>query len=144
VQRTDSFIIGSNRAAISAFAETLQDWAARHQVPTSVLQAFQIAFDELLTNTIEHGLADCEHPRLEVHLRLDDDRLQAELIDNGQPFDPLSGSAEPDLDSALDDRAIGGLGIHLVRNLMDELRYQRSAHHNHLFIAKRLPQPPAP
>ena len=57
-------------------------------------------------------------------------------MDNGRPFDPLNDAPEPDLDSGVADRAVGGLGVHLVRTMMDEMRYRRDRGRNHLTLVK--------
>jgi anti-sigma regulatory factor (Ser/Thr protein kinase) len=137
MQQTERFSIGRRRQDISAFADAFEAWCVARQVPAATMIAFQVAFDELLTNAVEHGLVDCPTPEIEVRVNLGSDGLQAELIDNGAPFDPLADRGALDLDSGIDEREIGGLGIHLVRNLMDDVRYERSATHNHIFIGKR-------
>jgi anti-sigma regulatory factor (Ser/Thr protein kinase) len=58
--------------------------------------------------------------------------------DDGVPFNPLEAT-EPDLDRPLEERSIGGLGIHLVKNLMDDVEYRREAGRNYLVMRKRVP-----
>ena len=64
-------------------------------------------------------------------------RLSAEVEDDGRPFNPLTAPA-PDLTSAVEDRPVGGLGIHLVRSLMEQVDYRRESGKNHLIMSKRL------
>ena len=59
------------------------------------------------------------------------------IADDGRPFDPLTEAPEPDLESAIEDRPIGGLGVHLVRTMMDEVRYRREEGKNRLTLVKR-------
>ena len=59
------------------------------------------------------------------------------MSDNGAAFDPLSVPA-PDLTTSLDERAVGGLGLHLVRNLMDRVSYSRAGERNQLTLVKAL------
>ncbi|MCX7058625.1 MAG: ATP-binding protein, partial [Proteobacteria bacterium] len=59
------------------------------------------------------------------------------LTDDSPPFDPLS-LATPDLDSPLEERNIGGLGLHLIRTMMDEVVYCREENLNRLMVAKTL------
>jgi serine/threonine-protein kinase RsbW len=66
--------------------------------------------------------------------------LVAEVEDDGRPFNPLLHPA-PDLTVPLEERPVGGLGIHLVRNLMDSLAYHREQDHNRLVMTKRLANP---
>ena len=60
-----------------------------------------------------------------------------EISDDGQPFNPLKDAPKPDLEAALEDRPIGGLGIHLVLTMMDEMHYRRENERNHLTLVKR-------
>ena len=60
-----------------------------------------------------------------------------EIVDDGKPFDPFSDAPPPDLDSSVADRPTGGLGIHLVRRLMDEAHYRREDGGNRVVLIKR-------
>ena len=85
----------------------------------------QIILDEMITNVINHGVAPVgETVEIDLVLVAKNGRLNVQLIDNTQAFDPFS-VAEPDLEVDLDDRAIGGLGIYLVRQLTDLFHYER-------------------
>lgn len=135
---TTRFSIPARRAEVSAFADRFEDYCLAAQVPTAVMHAFQVVFDELLTNTIDYAYGG-EDPDRSIELRFshDADAAEAELIDDGIGFDPLQQAPAPELDLELDDRPIGGLGIHLVKSLMDEVEYRRLNHHNHLRLRKR-------
>jgi sigma-B regulation protein RsbU (phosphoserine phosphatase) len=85
----------------------------------------QIILDELIANIINYGVSvNGETVEIDLVLVAKNGRLNAQLIDNTQAFDPFS-VAEPDLEVDLDDRAIGGLGIYLVRQLTDLFHYER-------------------
>jgi anti-sigma regulatory factor (Ser/Thr protein kinase) len=83
-----------------------------------------VVIDELLNNTIRHGCAHLgEQARISLDLSRSGNDLHLECRDNGTPpFNPLE-AAPPDLAGDLDDRAIGGLGIHLVRSLSSRFGY---------------------
>lgn len=133
-----AYTIANRRADVAAFADVFENFCLQHRLETVVLRAFQVAFDELLTNIVDYGHSDDEDHAIEVRLKLDDSALQAEVIDGGAAFDPLTDSAAPDLDLTIDDRPIGGLGIHLVRTLMDDISYRRDNGRNRLLLTKRL------
>ena len=135
-----AYTIANRRADVAAFADVFENFCLQHRIETVVLRAFQVAFDELLTNVVDYGHSDGEDHPIEVRLRLDGETLQAEIIDSGAAFNPLSDSAEPDLDLTIDDRPIGGLGIHIVRTLMDDISYRRDNDQNRLLLTKRLNQ----
>lgn len=72
-----------------------------------------------------------------VEVKVGEGRLTVTLTDDGAPFDPLAQAA-PDTDLPVEARAIGGLGIHLVRKMMDEVTYQRRGDRNVVVLVKRL------
>jgi anti-sigma regulatory factor (Ser/Thr protein kinase) len=93
--------------------------------------------EEIVTNVICHGCCDGSHASIEVELALQPDELVMTVEDSATPFDPLQAPA-PDLEAALEDRPIGGLGVHLVRKLMDRVTYERRDGKNRLVMSKIL------
>jgi serine/threonine-protein kinase RsbW len=131
----------SELATLAAFVEQFAEDAA---LPLAVAFQLNLVLDELVTNAISYG-----HPagggsdaEAGVHLRLEriGDLLEVEMIDGGVAFDPRS-RAEPDLNAPLEERRIGGLGIHLVRHYVDEFDYTREGDRNHVRLRKRLTAP---
>jgi serine/threonine-protein kinase RsbW len=91
-----------------------------------------LVLDELFSNAIRHG--GCEGMREAARVRLEmraNHDVAIEFADRGAPFDPTT-APEPDLDAPLETRAAGGLGIHLVRQIVRDLRYERVAGWNRL------------
>jgi anti-sigma regulatory factor (Ser/Thr protein kinase) len=131
------FCIGADRIAVSAFADAFAAWCEQQRVPERVLLAFQAALDDVLVNIIDHGGAGRRAP-IEVQVVLGGDTLEVEVVDDGIDFDPLRSAAAPDLGAGVEQRPIGGLGVHLVRRLMDDVRYHRERDRNHLTLTKRL------
>ncbi len=108
-----------------------------HEVPSRALYAVNLALDEIVTNIVLHGFSDTSGQEFEVRLTTQSGQVTAEAEDGGQPFNPLDAPA-PDLNAPLDERALGGLGIHLVKNLMDRVDYRRDGEKNVLTILKRI------
>lgn len=136
--------IGADRGEIARVNAAFAKFADLHALPASVRRSVQVALDELLTNTIVYGFAgraDGEgEASVEVELR--PDRVSLRLTDDGRPFDPFGmapPAAAPDVALPAAERRIGGLGIHLVRGMMDEVSYQRRADRNVVLLAKLLP-----
>jgi anti-anti-sigma factor len=119
--------------ANAAFA----DFAAAHELPAGVRRSMNVVLDELLANTVAHGSAGREGGTATLGVELDADRLVVTLTDDGAPFDPL-GHDVPDTTLSVQDRPIGGLGIHLVRRLMDHVSYHRQGDRNVVVLTKRL------
>jgi len=86
----------------------------------------QLATDEAASNIIEHAYENRSDGILELSCSVQADTIKIILIDHGEPFDP-SEIPLPDLKADLADRKIGGLGIFLMRKLMDEVHYESNA-----------------
>ena len=67
----------------------------------------------------------------------EEDALTIDIIDDGLPFNPLTEGPSVDVNAPIEERRIGGLGIHLVRSMMDDLSYRRENGKNHLTLTKR-------
>lgn len=128
----------ANRASeLQRLASDLERFARNHRIPERDVHALSLALDEVITNTIAYGYDDQGAHEIRVRVTLANGRLSAEVEDDGRPFDPLT-APEPDLTSAVEDRPVGGLGIHLVRSLMERVDYRRESGKNHLIMSKRL------
>ena len=95
-----------------------------------------LALEEILTNIISYGYTDNREHEIKVRLSVQPGEVKAEVEDDGQPFNPLA-APEADTTQSLEERTIGGLGIHLVRKLMDGLEYKRQGDRNLLTIRKK-------
>jgi serine/threonine-protein kinase RsbW len=127
--------IGSDIAEIPAVSERLEKgMGACGFSPEEVLDT-QLAVEEVITNIIVHGYRG---PEGEIHLscRFTGDRIGIRITDTAPRFDPLS-MPEPDLDSTIDERMIGGLGIYLVRQVMDTIAYRYENGKNVLTMEKK-------
>jgi serine/threonine-protein kinase RsbW len=102
------------------------------------IYAIQLAADEASSNIIEHAYAGVEGGKLEIDISISDNKLKIIMRDHGKPFDPAS-VPEPNVKADLSERKIGGLGMYLMRKLMDEVSYESSPETgNILTMIKRL------
>jgi anti-sigma regulatory factor (Ser/Thr protein kinase) len=113
-----------DRDSVERAASLLSAFAKRHGVPRRPVTDLAIAIDELVSNVAKYGAQPGASPSVSLEFRVTAGALEVEIADSGPPFDPLSGE-DPDVSGALDERPIGGLGLHLVRKLSDESRYER-------------------
>jgi serine/threonine-protein kinase RsbW len=113
------------------------DFADAHALPTAVRRSVNVALDELLTNTVSYGFPKRTDGALTIEVDLQADRIVVTLADNGAPFDPWVRIA-PDTTLSMEVRRIGGLGIHLVKQMMDEARYEHRDGKNVVVLVKRL------
>ena len=122
---------------IARMSREVADWCRKEGLPPGVEYQIDLVLDEVVSNVIRHGLKDDHVHLIDVHLRLDGQDLVLEIADDGVPFNPLE-APPPDISKPIEERRIGGLGIHLVREMMDDLSYDRRDGRNCLRIRKRL------
>jgi len=122
-----------------AVSEKFDSFAEECDIPQSVALKFNVILDELLNNVISYAYTDDDEHEIEIRMERVGKRLTVIISDDGLPFNPLN-EAKPDTDSSLEDREIGGLGIHLVRNLADDISYQRRIGKNVMTVKRNLEQ----
>jgi anti-sigma regulatory factor (Ser/Thr protein kinase) len=115
----------------------LDDLRERHDLGDGEVFALTLALDEVLTNTISYGYDDELEHDIEITFAVDPGEIVITVRDDGRAFNPLERET-PDLDAPVEERTIGGLGIHLVRNFMDDLAYERQGNWNVFTMRKRL------
>jgi serine/threonine-protein kinase RsbW len=131
------FRIVNDLAAMGSLAEAVEAFVAEHRLPAEAANALYVSVDEAVSNAIAYGYPEGAHGEIAVRLRRRPGSVVLEVEDDGAPFDPLQ-AAPPDLTLPLAERPIGGLGIHLIRNLMDEMSYARRDGRNILKLVKNL------
>ncbi|MBT5873018.1 MAG: ATP-binding protein [Candidatus Latescibacteria bacterium] len=95
----------------------------------------QLILEELITNIISYGYADSERHEIMIRLHSDSESVRIRIEDDAGPFDPLEMET-PDLSVPVQEREPGGLGVHLVRNLADDIGYTRQDGKNILTLCK--------
>ena len=98
--------------------------------------AVRLAVEEVVMNLVEHGYAGRAPGPVALTVDAGPERVVVIVEDRGRPFDPAA-APPPDLEAACEDRRIGGLGWHLVHQLMDEVRYESTDGRNRLTLVKR-------
>ena len=122
-------------SAVSDAVDATRSFCGDHQVTAAVADDVALALEELLMNVVEHAYGDDKGRSILLALAWHDDTLTVVVEDSGRPFDPTA-APPPDLDAALEDRPIGGLGIHLARSVVDEMRYERKDGINRVTLSK--------
>ncbi len=128
--------------ALEQVAAAVEGFCEAEDLPPRQSYALSLAFEELLTNVINHGYAgrDPAGEHMKVELRREGEQVLARIEDGGTAFDP---TAAPTVDTGedIEDRHIGGLGVHLVRTLVDEMAYRRQDGRNILTFSLSLAGP---
>ena len=129
--------IPNSLVEIDTVNDAFTDFAQQHGIDNSVVQKIKLVFDELLNNTISYGYKDEVEHFIEIGVDLLGGRLRVTIEDDAIPFNPLNNEAS-DTTLGIDARDIGGLGIHLVSNMMDEMTYKRGVDKNIITLVKYL------
>ena len=129
------FSLVNDLRAIAGAAGKIDAFCAEHGLAEEISFEVNLAVDELVTNTIAYGYDDDGEHRIDLSLRLGGGTLIVEIADDGRAFDPFQ-APEPDLGAPLEERAVGGLGIYLVRKTMDTVGYRRESGRNVVTLTK--------
>lgn len=118
---------------LPAFFERLEAWAQACELSPGPVAKLGLMLDELLTNVAVHAYGGCGGP-VSVQVEFTPPHaVQAVIRDQGPAFDP-TGMPAPDLDIALEERKVGGLGVHFVRRLAQRFSYRRDGDCNEVSL----------
>jgi len=125
-------------SAIERFNQAFTEFGRRHRLAPKILHDVNLAVEEILANIISYGYTDNrEEHEIKLGVSVQPGEVRVDVEDDGRPFNPLE-APEPDTTKPLEERTVGGLGIHLVRKLMDSLEYKRRDNKNFLTIKKKM------
>ena len=130
------FTLANHPAAIEPLSRRIRNLAEDCGVPSSVIAKVEVVLDELLDNIISYAYCDEAEHEISVGVAIGAHELALTIRDDGVPFDP-SEHAAPVAMASIEDRKAGGLGIHLVRRLMNDVRYEREGGENVVTVVKR-------
>ena len=110
------------------------EFAERHELSPGDQYALDLAAEELFANTVRHSAHAAT--LVEFLLTREEDGIHVVYEDDGLPFDPTQQNA-PDTNLSAEDRAIGGLGIHLIRKSMRDFAYRREGNRNRITFTRK-------
>lgn len=122
--------------ALRHMEHSVEDFGRQEQWPEDLIFKLHLVLEELGLNALTYGGASS----VRIIILEEADKVTIEISDDGGAFDPLNDAPHPDVTATLEKRRIGGLGIHLVRTLTDELSYRREGGRNHLTLVTRRPE----
>ena len=126
----------------AGIAHAFDAFCAAERVPDDVAWRIRVVLDELVSNILAHGTSGGAVPTIDVTFRRDAASVSAVIADDGPPFNPLA-RPDPSLTLPLDARTPGGLGIVLVKTLMDVVTYERTTQ-NVVTVSKSIGPPDSP
>lgn len=127
--------------ALTTAAEETTQFLEENSAPADAVFAANLAIEELVTNIVKYGYDDSDPHEILIEFAIKDGELSIAISDDGHEFNPFD-QPEPDTSLPAEDRPIGGLGIHFVRNLLDDCAYCRSGGRNKVTLTKKLQTPP--
>jgi anti-sigma regulatory factor (Ser/Thr protein kinase) len=128
--------VPQDRELLPSLFAAIDDVLARAGIAHALAHDVRLVSEEVVCNAIEHGQQPDSEYEITLEIAIHDDRVTLCFRDDGEPFDPLS-QPPPDLEADIGERPIGGLGVHLVRTLADEIAYTRDADRNVLRVVLR-------
>ena len=132
-----SFELKSSLSELDSLCENLEDFGQKIGLSKKLIFEINLALDELFTNIISYGFKDEEEHTIKVTITPQNEELCLCIEDDGIPFNPIDFETT-DVACSVENCQIGGLGIHIMRKLMDEICYQRCEDKNVLTLKKKL------
>jgi anti-sigma regulatory factor (Ser/Thr protein kinase) len=124
-----SLNLKNNISEIEKLIEMVNEFGQGHMLSGNVIHDATLALEEVVSNIILYAYADEDEHEIEVGMGINQDQLIFKVKDDGKAFNPLK-NPDPDVCKPFEEREIGGLGIYIVKNLMDELEYLRDNEKN--------------
>ena len=135
--KSKSFILRNDLGEIPNLAHNVREFGERNKLSDKIISELTLALEERVVNVISYAYQDSIGHDITINISLKDKDLILEVKDDGQPFNPLE-VPEPDIEKPLEERNIGGLGIFLIKTLMDEVEYKRKEGLNILVMKKKI------
>ena len=132
-----SIILANDIAEIGRLNEFVEEIGSEFSLSTEVIFNLNLVLEEAVVNIINYAYPKEEHEKIYLSARLCDNSIVLVLTDTGKEFDPTM-APEADITLSAEDRPIGGLGIFLIRQIMNEVKYERIDGKNVLTLEKKL------
>jgi serine/threonine-protein kinase RsbW len=131
-----SLSLVADREAMMKIRRLIDEFGASHAIAGEDIARVIIAVEELVTNTVKYGYAPGAAPgHATFTLRLEDARLSIEYVDDAHEFNPFA-APDPDFEAPVEARRVGGLGLHIVKALMDRTAYRRENGRNIMELSR--------
>ncbi|MCX6239126.1 MAG: ATP-binding protein [Bacteroidia bacterium] len=119
---------------VAGFLEELgEEWG----LAMPLIFSLNLVLEEALTNIISYGYDDESMHTIKIYFRKNGEVLSISIIDDGHEYDPTLRS-DPDITLSAEERPVGGLGIFLIKKVMDNVEYQRKENQNYLILTKNI------
>ena len=133
-------VIDSQLKEIRRAMKLVDEFQVHHGLADTDANAIHVVLDEILSNSIRHGLGGAASHEIAVTLEFSEGEIMVEVEDDGIAFDPTQAAA-PVLAGTVEERKTGGLGLPFMRSLTDSIEYRRVDGRNHLVLRRRIVPP---
>ena len=127
--------VKTQREELDRIVAAVEDIARQDDWPEDLLFKIHLVLEEIGLNIIDYAF-DGDNHEFDIVVTSDEQAITIEAIDDGRPYDPLTETESPDIDAPIEFRPVGGLGVYLVRTLMDRSDYRRVDGRNCLTLVK--------
>jgi serine/threonine-protein kinase RsbW len=131
------FVIENQIGELSSLAEKIDELAEEWEFSPGLAINLNLVIEEAVSNIIFYAFKDKQKHDIEISVSLENSRLTIKITDDGIPFNPLA-QQQPDINLPAEERPIGGLGIFLISQIMDEMKYERNKNNNILTLTKSI------
>jgi anti-sigma regulatory factor (Ser/Thr protein kinase) len=125
--------ISSKAGDLKAVRDMVAVLERERDLPPGLVFDLYVVLDEVISNILKYAYGDEAAHEIHIKLSATDAAVEIAIEDDGRAYDPFA-IAVPDLSLPLAERTIGGLGLHFVRHLTDDVKYKREDNHNYLFL----------
>jgi anti-sigma regulatory factor (Ser/Thr protein kinase) len=131
------FVIENQIGELSSLAEKIDDLAEEWELSPGLAMNLNLVIEEAVSNIIFYAYNDDSKHEIRITVSLENSRLTIKITDDGNPFNPLA-QEQPDINLPAEVRPVGGLGIFLISQIMDEMKYNRNKNKNILTLTKSI------
>ncbi len=131
------FVIENRVEEIPVLAEKIDELAEKWGLAQSLAININLVVEEAISNIIFYAFTDKARHKITISISIENNKLGIKITDDGIPFNPLSAK-KPDISIPAEERQVGGLGIFLIKQLMDEVSYKREKKQNLLTLGKNI------
>ncbi len=117
--------------------DAMENIGAEWSIDAQTCMSVNLALEEAFTNIVNYAFENNDPQEIVLDIKKQDGKLIFVIIDEGRPYDPTK-AADPDTSLPAEDRPIGGLGIFLIRKIMDDVKYHRNGKQNQLTLIKNI------
>lgn len=132
-----SFKVSNRLSELETLCKKIDQYGVQLGIPNKCMFEVHLVLEELFTNITRYGYRDDKEHWVRVSISCKNDIMTIQIEDDGIPFNPLE-LKKPNIECALEDRDIGGLGIHLVKHYINDCIYERRGNKNILIIKKTI------